>query len=437
MKLLFIALFFFASAKVPNAMLHKTHDRKPTAFYDDSGNAIDSDDPNNPDIAWTKMMNSDGHNDEWKAVGHLYAADESQCSSAVFKIPNCPSQANLAAHLLTNGHCTTKNADTVALGEFFDTPKNQVHRSPIDKVLTSSYRNGPDIAIIQLKETYGTLEKKYGVKAFELATTPPVSNQRLTLTGFPTTDMNPENLGMYQSDCNIIARQTVIDTSQMWPESLVVNHCSIAPGNSGSSMVTDGKIYGVINSGAYFRAPNPGHEACEFDTCVYDGVNQPLRPRDNFGFDVTGIAKCYENCQLNTRLPGCPLPNQEDQIAAGLNGPHVTAWTSSLSHSVHLSSRFSKYVVKGCVGGQACSCADSGGYGPATTTTTASGITSITPADYFPGIPSEAVKGAHSKFVFLCIRGVNADGTLDDIKDVRNLPIYLYQATSTKPINAK
>lgn len=425
-SILFIGLAILASFSGASEVV-------PSTLYDQDGLPL-PEDPSNPAVNWTRVTNANGQNNHLRGIGRLYNGSEGHCSTTLFKIPNCSDPKKQKAQVITNGHCTMgRDNMSVNFGEFADGKPEDSHRSGVSSVLFESYPNSVDLSIVELKEDYATLER-YGVKPFELATTPIQPNQTFMNVGFPKSGLPENDVVMRRSECRNPRKTNVIDLTQMWTNALEFTGCSVSGGSSGSSLITDGKIFGVVNSGAVNR-PSDGKPACQADTCSYDGQNPPSHQLKNYGFDVTALAKCYKDCKLNTELPGCPLPNQASLITARRDGPHPGSWVSSLKQKVILNSRFQQYQIKGCSQGYgSCDCNSPDGYQPAATRPAGSGV-SIEPHDYLSHISEpKAVAGAAPSFHFLCIRGQNADGSLDDIKNVRTYPLYLHSSNSRPPI---
>jgi hypothetical protein len=437
MKLLFVLVFLSLSHADPQPDLSEV---TPTSLYDENGKVL-PEDPANPAVNWEKLKNDHGQNNQWKAIGHMQADGKPHCSSTLFKIPNCPDPKKAKAQILTNGHCTMNKKLSVQFGEFDGATSKDLHKVDASHVLFESYQDGPiDLAITELTEDYSTLER-FGIKPMEIATTPIQPNQTLTNVGFPQNGLAKADQVMRRSDCISDKATTVVNETQMWSMGMAFTNCSISGGSSGSSLSVDGKIYGILNSGALNQPPPSGMQECEYDTCTFDGKNTPTHPQKNYGSDVTFLSKCYKDCKLNTKLPGCPLPDPGTDIRVSFGGAHPTNTTDDLHNPLILSSKYNAYQIKGCSpGATKCDCSDPSGYGAAKAvsikgTFVGNNSSAIIPADYLPKAPSLiAQKGAPMQFQFLCIRGQNADGSLEDIKNVRSAPIYLHEKAQIKPL---
>lgn len=387
---------------------------QPTALYDQEGNVLPNV-PSDPRVNWEVMRNQNGVNNVWKGVAQVTLNGGPECTATLIKVPNCPNPNK--AQMITNGHCTQKNGNYgVRFGAFEDTPANEKHDVRMSELLYSS-RDFYDLAIMEVDTSYQALAR-LGIQPMEIAQTPINSTAPLRTVGVPLNGLEKHEQVMRTSVCRQKGPVTLVDGTNMWRNDIALDQCSLTGGASGSGLFNDGKMYGLVHAGAVNEAF--GNKACVIDSCVYDGRSEPKRNLDNYGFDVTFLHKCYENCRINTKRPGCPLPDPDKRITIS-HAPHPH-WMTDLNRRIQLSSHFPSYQVKGCQARQSqCNCESNSGY-------TALNAQSVVPANYFPASSHPQVTpGGPPAFQYLCIRGVNADGSVEPAKNTLHVPVYVYK----------
>jgi hypothetical protein len=113
-------------------------------------------------------------------------------------------------------------------------------------------------------------------------------------------------------------------------------------------------------------------------------------------------------------------------------------WTSTLETSIGFTSKkFSKVKVKMCTEAKTCSCQDPAGYvdrkGKPAGQFEGNWQHGVKPSDYAPpGTKLVAKEGEPATFQFLCIIGVNGDGSMAPMKDALNFPLYLHRKPGPK-----
>lgn len=266
---------------------------------------------------------------------------------------------------------------------------------------------------MELDADYDSLVKV--IKPFEIATAPAPKGTSFETAGISLDQIPDKQRYLRRSVCTPAGYdKTVADQLQIWDKEMMFNGCSIRGGASGSGLFHEGKLYGLLHAGAV--TDGTGSDPCLNDTCVIEH-NKPKKELSNFGYDVTNLHKCYKDCKLNTKLPGCLLPDPESKISVDYKAGAMNNF--SLKREYTIMSQFSKFQVKGCTSDPKCSCDDPNGF------KTHIGHT-ITGAPFFEdGKTYEPKPGAPAEMRYLCIRGQNADGTLDYPKNMTKMAIHL------------
>lgn len=389
-------------------------DVKPSTLYDKEGQVL-PDDPNDPRVHWTRM-GKEG-NSAWRSVGQL-SVDGGKCTTTVFQIPQCHDPKR-KAQVITNGHCAKPNP-SVTFDMFHNTdPKSRVTA----RVRRSLYAaaNRTDIAIFELDQSYQELEKK-GIEAKRIAKTPLHKDKTYDLVGVPVEGMKSDH-ALYSSQCQIGQRVPLMDREKFWPEAVEFSGCSSVGGSSGSGLFRNDELVGILNSGN-LKSNLDRKDPCDIGTCTYGSDGEPQHKMLNFGFDVTGLHKCYESCTLNTKLKGCPLPDAGTEFEIAADHADEKNWTESLDRQYIVKPPAGSYQVKVCAPGTGCNCQDPSGYGPSKAHMKQGSRHFFKPSAYLPQAPVKLNQGDKTKLYLFCFRGVRPDGSLDEAKNITSYPLY-------------
>lgn len=402
---------------------------QPTLLVDKENRPL-PDDPNNPAVGWRKVLPAEAK--AWSAVGQLIADGSPRCTTTIIKPPNCKDPKKQKAHIITNGHCTARVSDGFkvkfgVIDGIADADRSEISAKPI-----YSTQNHYDLAVLELDQNYESLAQ-FGVSATEIApslkTGEKVKNVAIPLNKI----VKDQQVMRINESCVPDKPVTIIDQFRFFDHQVTLESCSLIGGSSGSGLFNEsGQLAGLANAGVNGELPANSSHACEMDTCVYDGKSTPQRQMHNFGFDISFLHQCYKDCQLDTTLPDCPLPDPGRDLASF--GFRNNNWSSDLNQKLPvLSKMFKNYQVKGCVPATDCSCQDPSGY--QTMKEDAGKLdmngyyqTSVSPAHYLPkGTKLVAKEGDPATFQFLCLRGQLPDGSWDKPKNATAFPIYLYR----------
>lgn len=403
-----IAFIYIVSFATPDLFATEVKKPEPTAMYDQDGNLTH----NVHEAYWPPVNNNNGQNNQWKGVGQLLRNGKPGCTVNLIQIPNCPKPKK--PQVVTNGHCVDRGKNfEVKFGLFADS-KASDHTTVRANTLYSSYFN-KDIAIMELDTDYDSLVRV--IKPFEIAREPIRQSSTYDTVGIPLDKVPDHQQYLRQGVCKPAgANRTVVNERYLWDNELAFIGCSVRGGASGSGLFNNGKLHGLLHAGAVTDGDFATmKDPCVIDTCtVHD--NKPRREIANFGYDVTNLHDCYQDCQLNTKLPGCLLPDPESKIAFDVGS---SAASNVLTKKFKIESHFAKFQVKGCTSDPACSCDDPSGY------QTHEGNT-ISGAPFFNDGATYNIKpNAPAEFRYLCVRGQNADGTIDARKNLVKLPLHL------------
>ncbi len=401
-------LLQFAAVLLLNHGHGEIKEMQPTAMYDEDGNITNK----VSEAYWPPLNNANGQNNRWKAVGQLSRNGEPGCTVNFIQIPNCPKPKK--PQVITNGHCTDRGGKyEVTFGLFADAkPEDTLKFSATKKY--GSYFNR-DFSVMELDTDYESLAKV--IKPFEIANVPARSNTPLETAGISLDKLTKKQQVLRHGTCTPAGyNKTVLNERYLWDDEMAFTGCSLRGGASGSGLFSQGKLYGLLHAGAstdneYENAPEP----CITDTCTFEN-NKPKRELVNYGYDVTNLHLCYSNCELNTKLPGCLLPDEDSKIVFGGNG---VAYSNTLKKKFDITSNFTKFQVKGCTSDPSCSCDKPDGY-KLHEGNTISGEPFFADGKTYSAKPNEP-----HEVRFLCVRGQREDGSVDDIKNMVKLPLHL------------
>lgn len=404
----FLTLFFCGSyGEVVN----------PNILKDVEGNIIPDEEAGSDKVNWEKIQRSPS-TEKWNAVGQL-----GSCTATVIKPPNCGDYKKQKVQVLTNGHCMEPSLKMKF--NMFDGTTGA--RPTYDAKPIYSTMQTYDLAVVELNVNYEQLGSP-NIKPMEIAESYPKGKDVVSVS-IPLQHIPKNEQVLRRSTCGSDEVVTNITSSWLWPDMIGLSKCSVLGGSSGSSLFNENdQIVGLVNSGNVSAEAPKGMHDCKYDTCTYAGTESPKRDTKNYAFDATILHKCFANCKLDINIKGCPLPNNDSYIRVeNTSPPLVDSWTDSLTKRKVLTSDFDSYMVKGCSEVQSsCNCENQSGYKSLNNRF-------LTPADYLPGKKVQAKVGEDPVFHFLCIRGRHADGRLDDLKNVRKYPVYLYKEASIKP----
>lgn len=411
---------------------------KPTILKDCNNNVVPDEQAEGGKVCWEPVLKTTD-NLKWNAVGQFIAeSQDPSCTVTLFKSPTC-TKADAKAQVLTNGHCTKKaNKKMQVQFDMFSDHKGVHAKYDGEKVYESF--EGIDLSIVQLSVNYNQI-KSPPIAPIELAQDTFPHKLDVDTVGIPLKSISSANQTLKKSVCHTEKIANNITGETLWADMIVLDKCSSTPGASGSGLFNSkGQLVGLLNSGATTSAVPPGKHDCT-DTCVYSGSGAPVKENKNYAFDVTKLYKCFDGCTLDIGREGCPLPNRgttknpkdKDSRIMPFTNQADTNWISSLKKKIPFGHKeFKSFMVKGCAQGQAnCRCDDENGYastGPLKAPNPVLGPTVvITPSDYFPGAATDAKSGQPPRLHVLCLRGVRADGSLDEIKNVSQYPLYLHK----------
>lgn len=388
---------------------------KPNALFDKDGNVL-PEDPNNPEVNWTRIGRAG--NARYRNVGTLEGGG-SGCTTTIFQIPGCK-DPNKKAQILTNGHCVqSKNSRSATFDMFHDAEASQRFTADASKTVYSSY-NRLDIAVIELDKSYADL-KNLGIEPARLSSTPLRRNKAYELVSVPRQGMKSP-LALYSSECKIGPTETLMDNIHTWAYSVELDRCSAVPGSSGSALFRNGEITGLINAGNFNKESHK--HPCELGSCTFDAQGRVSHNIKNYGFDVSFLHKCYEGCHLDIHLPGCKLPDPDEEIKTYMDVPYHSTppWVASLNQKFVINSKFKSYKVKVCSQGDAnCSCNELSGYDQAFEGKT------WQPSQFLPNEEVKATLGQPPKLHIFCFRGMLEDGSISDAEQATGIPVYHYK----------
>ncbi|MBB3226028.1 hypothetical protein FHW69_000618 [Luteibacter sp. Sphag1AF] len=188
-------------------------------------------------------------------VGHLH------CTASLVAGTATPSP-DTPALVLTAGHCAARfggndvmvdqpapNGWQFTPAYFFDT-KDRHHPFAVDRILYATMK-GVDVAVLQLRGTYGDMEK-LGITPMHISQTAAVPEVTVELAHIPVMDVPGDELYLRHSVCHAGAHHRIYedDPPWIWPDAGTIDCARVAQGTSGSPLVLKdaSEIVGVVNT---------------------------------------------------------------------------------------------------------------------------------------------------------------------------------------------
>ncbi|PHM33226.1 trypsin-like serine peptidase [Xenorhabdus innexi] len=236
------------------------------------------------------MKSTDPGADKFTTVGKLVGG--SHCTATLFAGENTPDK-NAAALIITAGHCIENSSNTNDVivdqpapeyweytPDYFIDKKDSLSPIKIDRILYSTMKY-EDIAVLQLKATYGDLAKK-GYHPLKLKKNLEMKKQPIVLTHIPVNDVDYNSAYLRKSECDITGKAPTLYESSVpwiWSPTFSVNCAGVVGGTSGSPVFEKGKtdVIGILNT-----TTEPGMTGC--------GDGRPCTIEDNKGVPTEGAS---------------------------------------------------------------------------------------------------------------------------------------------------
>ncbi len=232
----------------------------------------------------------------------------SNCSGSVVRLPQ--SRPDDPALVLSNGHCITEQNMPGAGEVVLNLPSKRTFallNAEAEKVATLTASKlayatmtDTDIALYQLTESYGQIQRKYGIKPLRLSTQHPREGRAITVvSGYWKKT--------YGCDVDGFAHR-LKEGEWTWKDSVrYTSACRTIGGTSGSPVIDDrtGKVVAVNNTGNEDGERCTVNNPCEVDRRGKVTVRQGI----NYAQQTYGIAACVaRGSQVDLDRRGCRLP---------------------------------------------------------------------------------------------------------------------------------
>ncbi|WP_340620398.1 trypsin-like serine peptidase [Xenorhabdus siamensis] len=237
------------------------------------------------------MKSTDPGADKFRTVGKFSGG--ASCTATLIAGENEPSPETPAL-ILTAGHCVNSNVGTNEVivdrpvemeywqytPDYFIDKKDNLSPIKIDRVLYSTMKH-QDIAVLQLKATYGDLAKK-GYHPLKLKKNMKMKHQPIVLTHIPVNNVDYNFAYLRKSECDITGKSPLLYESSapwIWSPVFSVNCAGVVGGTSGSPVFEKGKtdVIGVLNT-----TTTPGMTGC--------GLGRPCTVENNKGVSEEGAS---------------------------------------------------------------------------------------------------------------------------------------------------
>jgi V8-like Glu-specific endopeptidase len=247
-------------------------------------------------------------NDNYTGIGLIEIQGLSSCTGFFIK-PSEMSQA--PAYVLTNAHCIDllSNLPTASevivdrpiktlfrrddspltfIPNYFARSKKPKRSYPVKKVVYATMKD-TDVALLELPMTQGELMNT-GIVPLTISPLPGLAGEKIEVVGVPGNKVPANRQFLHRSTCVLGRTVRVQEGVYQWNNALK-HRCSIVSGMSGSPMLAQGKVIGIINTGG--TEPRRDDDACTLD--------HPCEQPDN----KTSRSSLANYGQLLDRLPGC------------------------------------------------------------------------------------------------------------------------------------
>lgn len=215
------------------------------------------------------------------------------------------------AYVVTNGHCidlidnllspteivvdrrlrqSGRSAAVLSYTpDYFVKPQRSRRTYKVQRILYATMKNS-DLALLELPITQGDLIRT-GISPLTIAPQPAPLGQRIEVVGVPGSVIPNHRHFLHRSSCLLGPTVRVKEGVYEWTQALR-NRCSVVGGMSGSPMIANGQVVGIINTGGgYDRDRN----LCALNNPCEVGSNG--RPQhtihENYGQPIDQLPSCF------------------------------------------------------------------------------------------------------------------------------------------------
>ena len=326
--------------------------------------------PKEPPASSEILLNANGANDAFAAVGQFHAA--LTCTGSLID-PSGLGASDAKAWLLTAGHCISlepygviRNQSSTAQVQFHFFVDTSQRRVTVKARATGwSTMKGVDLALVELSATLGDLAAQ-GIRPLRLASAEPQAGQAAYWTGISGSPIPPELQFLRRGGCTLGNRVELIEGSWIWNDDLSNDCPDLYAGASGSPLfdAASGAVIGVIGTSTLLNFEQGPDYDCQVNRPCVIGREGPVMQRDtSYASPVRGISRCFDPANtLDPGRPGCPLdPGVQLTVQSGANEVQPLTGGKPATWDARLSGSQSYYAYKRFRAGQD-NCATFSGY---------------------------------------------------------------------------
>ncbi|MGF6088707.1 trypsin-like serine peptidase [Pseudomonas sp. 18173] len=253
------------------------------------------------------LKNATGQYDHWQSIGRVEIEGGMTCSGTLIDTRHKPDGLDDPAYVLTAGHCSHLNPDTVLENEvakghvsfnyFQDTAEKQ-KSFPITTINWSTIR-GQDVSIIQLDQTLGQLIDQ-GIVPLKLATRSLSQGSDILIVG------SPVGSHVQRMACPQEHSAGVIESMWAWQDQISNRCLDVVSGISGSPVLDryTNEVVAVVGT----TTRGSGHSRCSSGApCeVINGAISKATDT-NYATQTIGIQECFTAGKFNRKNGVCSL----------------------------------------------------------------------------------------------------------------------------------
>jgi V8-like Glu-specific endopeptidase len=288
------------------------------AVFDRQGHRIPESQFNYRSIDW-QMMDVTA---AYRGIGLIKIRQSSTCTGFLIR-----TQATAPAYVLTNAHCIDLLSNLPSAQEiitnrilrntgragapltftpsYFAQAPDGRRSYAAERVVYATMKNN-DLALLELSPTQGELSK-IGLVGLSIANQPSAAGEKIEVVGIPSVRVPFDRQFIHRATCLLGPTVSVKEGVYTWPRSLR-NRCSIVSGMSGSPILVQGKVIGMMNTGGTEVLPRS-------QKCILDQPCEVISSKkifvtgsENYGQLLTPLANCFtDRGVFNLSQPGCRL----------------------------------------------------------------------------------------------------------------------------------
>jgi V8-like Glu-specific endopeptidase len=291
------------------------------AVFDRQGKQLSEINLDPDDVNWQLL--SSQSNRAYNGIGLIKIRDFSSCTG--FFIQPQPSPT-APAYVMTNAHCIDLLENLLNPNEIVvNRTMRSYGRSPavltytpgyfakvdrgrstytVKRVLYATMKNN-DLALLELSISQQDLMAT-GITPLQIMSKPAPTGTKIDVVGIPGEVIPTNRHYLHRVSCSVGETVRVKEGGYEWNQALR-HRCSLVGGMSGSPMLAEGKVVGIVNTGG-------GTGGRRSQLCTLDNpceISQNGKPQPtvsyNYGQLVDRLAGCFPQGVFNLQQPNCQL----------------------------------------------------------------------------------------------------------------------------------